>query len=155
MYTKWRQGIDALCCANNSHNSIFHTAYDRTEEGDCVGMCTLLQVFFFYEVHVLWSGSVPYSVEQIGMEIFWSGAQFVKHSLNTASAHLYQDWSAHRREEWGPSKMGHQLSALQQKLNLTNAWIVLSYAGMVLTFSPGGEIHANKIQNWCRNLLMS
>lgn len=118
-------------------------------------MCTLLQIFFFYEVHVLWSGSVPYSGEQIGMEIFWSEAQFVKHSLNTASAHLYQDWSAHRREEWGPSKMGQQLSALQQKLNLTNAWIVLSYAGMVLTFSPAAEIHANKIQSWCRNLLMS
>lgn len=101
---------------------------------------------------------ILYSVEQMGMEIFWSGVQLVKHSLNTASAHLYQDWSAHRSfggRNRGTSKMGHQLSALQQKLNLTNAWIVLSYAGMALTFSPGAEIHANKIQSWSRNLLMS
>lgn len=34
---------------------------------------------------------ILYSVEQMEMEIFWSRAQLAKHSLNTASAHLYQD----------------------------------------------------------------
>lgn len=163
MYTRQRQGIGALCRANNSRYSIFHTAFNITEGGVCFSMLTLLQMFFgVFFPHGPHGGFITRSsrgLQQLkdcnlcskwGMRLFWSGAQLVKQSLNAASAHLYQNWSAHRSlagGRGGPSKMGHQLSALQQKLNLTNAWIVSSRAGMVLTFSPGTEIQANKIQN--------
>lgn len=58
----------------------------------------------------------------MGMQIFESGVQLVKefeHCLCPFVSDLVCPQELRGRKR-GPSKMGHQLSALQQKLNLTN-----------------------------------
>lgn len=114
------------CCADNICNSLLNMWYDRRR-----GVCGSMFTFTFFipwegvQEGLLWFASDGTQLDKVfcagsGDSMIWGR---VSQSLNPASVHLYQNRSAHRSSEGGteaPSKMGHRLSALQQKLNLTN-----------------------------------
>lgn len=100
-------------CANNSCNSILNILYD-TKRGSQGSMFTRA---YFFLTGCAWRPPVVYIRENITRygSLGWGE--------NSVSIESYWSWSAHRSSEGGRGalfKMGHRLSALQQKLNLTN-----------------------------------